>query len=85
MGIANMDVPASHLLVQVKTKNALTSYASSLSDDLATYWGLKEVDRTALFFTAAKRNIDYVLEHLGDRLLWRQHLSELFRGLSNGR
>ena len=35
--IADMDIPASHLLVQVKTKNALTSYASSLSDDLATY------------------------------------------------
>ena len=28
---------------------------------------MKGVDRTALFFTAAKRNVGYVLEHLGDR------------------
>ena len=69
MRIADMDVPASHLLVRGKTKDAFTSYASSLSDALATYYALKGVDRTALFFTAAKRNVDYVLEHLGDRPL----------------
>ena len=67
MRIADMDVPASHLLVKGKPKDAFTSYASSLSDALATYCSLKGADRTGLFFTAAKRNVGYVLEHLGDR------------------
>ena len=67
MRISDMDVPASHLLVKSKPKDAFTSYASSLSDALATYCSLKGADRTALFFTAAKRNVGYVLEHLGDR------------------
>ena len=67
MRIADMDVPAAHLLVQGKPKDAFTSFASSLSDALATYCSLKGADRTALFFTAAKRNVGYVLEHLGDR------------------
>ena len=67
MRIADMDVPASHLLVRSKPKDVFTSYASSLSDALATYCSLKGADRTALFFTAAKRNVGYVLEHLGDR------------------
>ena len=65
--IADMDVPASHLLVKGKPKDAFISYASSLSDALATYCSLKWADRTALFFSAAKRNVGYVLEHLGDR------------------
>ena len=65
--IADMDVPASHLLVKGKPKDAFISYASSLSDALATYCSLKGADRTALFFSAAKRNVGYVLEHLGDR------------------
>jgi hypothetical protein len=55
MRISDMDVPASHLLVKGKPKDAFTSYASSLSDALATYCSLKGADRTALFFTAAKR------------------------------
>ncbi|MDB2529377.1 tyrosine-type recombinase/integrase [Paracoccaceae bacterium] len=67
MRISDMDVPASHLLVKGKPKDAFISYASSLSDALATYCSLKGADRTALFFTAAKRNVGYVLEHLGDR------------------
>ena len=67
MRLADIDVPASHLLLRGKPKEAYTSYASSLSDALATYCSLKGTDRTALFFTSAKRNIGYVLEHLGDR------------------
>jgi integrase len=67
MRISDMAVPASHLLVKGKPKDVFTSYASSLSDALATYCSLKGADRTALFFTAAKRNVGYVLEHLGDR------------------
>ena len=67
MRIADMDIPASNLLVRSRRKDAFTSYASSLSDALATYCSLKGADRTTLFFTAAKRNVGYVLEHLGDR------------------
>ena len=67
MRLADMDVPASHLLVKGKPKDAFTSFASTLSDALATYFSLKGTDRTALFFTSAKRNVGYVLEHLGDR------------------
>ena len=63
MRISDMDVLASHLLVKSKPKDAFTSYASSLSDALATYCRLKGADRTALFFPAAKRNVEYVLEH----------------------
>ena len=62
MRIADMDLPASHLLVKGKPKDAFTSYASSLSDALATYCSLKGADRTGLFFTAAKRNVGYVLD-----------------------
>ena len=80
-----MDILASHLLVKGKPKDAFTSYASSLSYALATYCRLKGADRTALFFPAAKSNVEYVLEHLGDRPVGRQPLSELFRGLSNER
>ena len=65
--IADIDIPASHLLVKGKPKDAFTSFALPLSDALATYCSLKGVDRTALFFTAAKRNVGYVLQHLGDR------------------
>jgi hypothetical protein len=85
MRILDMDVLASHLLVKGNPKDAFTSYASSLSDALATYCSLKGADRTASFFTAVKRNVGYVLEHLGGRPVGRQHLLELFRGLSNER
>lgn len=64
--IADMDVPAAHLLAKGKPKDSSTSYAPSLSDALATYCSLKGADRTALFFTAAQRNVGYVVEHLGD-------------------
>ena len=37
MRIANMDVPAANLLVKGQPKESFTSYASSLSDALATY------------------------------------------------
>ena len=65
--IANMDVSAANLLIKGQPKESFISYASSLSDALATYCSLKGTDRTALFFTSAKRNIGYVLDHLGDR------------------
>ena len=67
MRLADIDVPAANLLVKGQPKESFTSYASSLSDALATYCSLKGTDRTALFFTSAKRNIGYVLDHLGDR------------------
>ena len=53
MRIAYMNLPASHLLVKGKPKDANTSYASSLSESFTTYCSLKKADRTALFFAAA--------------------------------
>ena len=67
MRLADIDILTSHLLLRGKRKEAYTSYTSSLSDAIATYCNLKGIDRTALFFTSVKRNIGYVLEHLGDR------------------
>ena len=43
-----MDVPASHLLVKGKPKDAFTSISSTLSDALATYFSLKGTDRTGI-------------------------------------
>ena len=53
MRISDMNLPASHLLVKGKPKDANTSYASSLSESFTTYCSLKKADRTALFFAAA--------------------------------
>ena len=53
MRIAYMNLPASHLVVKGKPKDANTSYASSLSESFTTYCSLKKADRTALFFAAA--------------------------------
>ena len=65
--LSELDVPASHLLVKGKPKATFTSYAPKLSDSLSKYCSLKGADRTALFFTSAKRNIGYVIDHLGDQ------------------
>ena len=67
MRLTDIDILTSHLLLRGKRKDAYTSYTSSLSDAIATYCSLKGIDRKALFFTSVKRNIGYVLEHLGDR------------------
>ena len=64
--ISEIDVPASHLLVKGKPKEAFLSHAPKLSESLVKYFELKGLNKTALFFTSAKRNIRYVTNHLGD-------------------
>lgn len=69
MRIAEMDVPASNLLIRNKPKEAFTSCAPKLSDALEKYCRLKGTDRAEQFFKAAKRNVGYAMQHLGDRPL----------------
>ena len=45
MRIAEMDVPASNLLIRNKPKEAFTSFAPKLSDALEKYCRLKGTDR----------------------------------------
>ncbi len=69
MRISGMDLPASNLLVRNQPKEAFTSCAPKLSDALEKYCRLKGADRAAQFFKAAKLNVSYVIQHLGDRPL----------------
>ena len=69
MRISDMEVPASSLLVRNQPKDAFTSCAPKLSDALGKYYKLKGADRAEQFFKAAKRNVSYVIQHLGDRPL----------------
>ena len=69
MRISELEVPASHLLIKGQRTETFTSYAPKLSDALEKYCRLKGVGRAEQFFTAAKRNIGYVIEYLGDRPL----------------
>ena len=67
--VANMNVPAADKLTAKQPLEALKSYAPTLSDALERYCRLKGVDKSKLFFTAAHRNVGYVIERLGDRSL----------------
>ena len=67
MRISDIDTPASYLLVKGQIKEVFKSSAPTLSDSLVTYCSLKGQDRAKMFFTAAHRNVGYVIDHLGDR------------------
>ena len=69
MRLSSMEVPGSNLLVKNQTKESFTSSALKLSDALEMYFSLKGNNKTANFFTAARRNVGYVIEHLGDKPL----------------
>ena len=69
MRVSNIDVPASHLLIKGQPAESFTPYAPNLSDALEKYCRLKGIGRGDQFFTVARRNIGYVIEHLGDRPL----------------
>ena len=69
MRLSSREVPGSNLLVKNQTKESFTSSALKLSDALEMYFSLKGNNRTANFFTAARRNVGYVIEHLGDKPL----------------
>ena len=61
MRISNMDVPAANLLAKNQPKEFYTSCAPILPDALQRYCRLKGKDRAEQFFTAARRNIGYVI------------------------
>ena len=67
MRLSHLDVPASDRLVKQQPREAFTSSAPKLSDALMKYCALKGTDKGKLFFTVAERNVDYVIECLGDR------------------
>ena len=66
---SHMNVPASDRLVNQQTNNTFTSSAPKLSDALTKYCALKGADKGKLFFTVADRNLEYVIECLGNRPL----------------
>ena len=67
--ISNIDVPASNLLIKGQPANSFTSNFPKLSGALNKYCLLKGIGKSDQFFTVAKRNIGYVIDHLGDRPL----------------
>ena len=69
MRMAEMKVPASSKLTNKHPQNTSLSSAPKLSDALENYCTLKGINKGRLFFVAAKRNIGYVTECLGDHAL----------------
>ena len=69
MRLAEMKVPASSKLTIKHPQNTSVSSAPKLSDALENYCTLKGINKGRLFFVAAKRNIGYVTECLGDHAL----------------
>ena len=67
--VANMDIPAIDKLTVQQPLKPSKSYAPTLSDALEKYCRLKGGNKSELFFTAAHRNVGYVIERLGDRTL----------------
>ena len=67
--VTNMDVPAIEKLTTQQPLKVVKSYAPTMSDALERYCRLKGGNRSELFFTAAHRNVGYVIERLGDRSL----------------
>ena len=67
--VANMDIPAADKLTVQQPLKPSKSYAPTLSNALEKYCRLKGGNKSELFFTAAHRNVGYVIERLGDRTL----------------
>ena len=67
--VANMNIPAVDKLTTKQSLKVVKSYAPTLSDAVERYCRLKGGNRSKLFFTAAYRNVGYVIERLGDRSL----------------
>ena len=63
--LTKMQVPAQHLLVSKPPVNS-NSNAPLLSEALSTYLKLKGVGKDKIFIRRANRNINYVIELLGD-------------------
>jgi hypothetical protein len=54
MRLAELDVPASHLLIKGKRKEAFTSYAPKLSEALSKYCSLKGQGRASRFLVRVR-------------------------------
>ena len=67
--VAKMDVPAVDKLNDHQPLKVVKSYAPKLSDALERYCRLKGGNKSELFFTAAHRNVGYVIERLGDKTI----------------
>jgi integrase len=67
--VANMDIPAADKLTTQQPLKPSKSYAPKLSGAVERYCRLKGKNSSKLFFTAAYRNVGYVIERLGDRSL----------------
>jgi len=67
--VGKMDIPAVDKLNDHQPLKVVKSYAPKLSDALERYCRLKGGNKSELFFTAAHRNVGYVIERLGDRKL----------------
>ena len=63
--LTKMQVPAQHMLVSKPPVNS-NSNAPLLSEALSTYLKLKGVGKDKIFIRGANRNINYVIELLGD-------------------
>lgn len=63
--LTNMQIPAEHLLVNKPPVNS-NSNAPLLSEALSTYLKLKGEGKDKIFIRGANRNIQYVIELLGD-------------------
>ena len=64
--LSNMDIPAIHLLKSSSSRN-IQVQNDSLSDALELYLKLKGVGKNDTFIRGAKRNIQSVIDVLGDR------------------
>ena len=65
--LTEMAVPASHLLINGNGPESVLSKQPKLTESLERYVRLKGAGKPKTFFTAAKRNIGYVLVKFGDR------------------
>lgn len=79
--LASMDVPALHLLKQSPSQE---STAPTLYEALATYLRLKGAQKSITFHNGAKRNIQAVIDVLGDRPIdqYRSSDAAVFRDYS---
>ena len=65
--LTEMAVPASHLLINGNGPESVLSKQPKLTESLERYVRLKGAGKPKTFFTAAKRNIGYVITKFGDR------------------
>ena len=65
--IKDLDIPASHLLLNGSFSTQVTSNSPTLSEALETYCRLKGIDKSPTFFKSAERNINSVIKQFGDK------------------